>query len=108
MRESGATGRIKHTRAQGTGWLGQLKPLRPCGRQHPQRTSAHSILASVQSTLGLKSYTSFVQCICRYPWKLVQALMGDLMEQVLLDFEAEAHVEVRQFFSNLLYRPLSI
>lgn len=34
--------------------------------------------------------------------------MGDLMEQVLLDFEAEAHVEVRQFFSNLLYRPLSI
>ncbi len=70
--------------------------------------AAHSILASMQSTLGPKSYTSFVQCICRYPWKLVQALMGDLMEQVLLDFEAEAHVEVRQLYLHIFYRPLSI
>lgn len=31
----------------------------------------------------------------RYPWPLVRALMAELMEQVLLEFEAEAHVEVR-------------
>jgi hypothetical protein len=30
----------------------------------------------------------------RYPWPLVRALMGDIMDQVLREFEAEAHVEV--------------
>lgn len=35
----------------------------------------------------------------------MQALMGDLMEQVLLDFEAEAHVEVRQFYFQYILSP---
>lgn len=31
----------------------------------------------------------------RYPWPLVRTLLAELMEQVLVEFEAEAHVEVR-------------
>lgn len=30
----------------------------------------------------------------RYPWPLVRTLMGDILDQVLREFEAEAHVEV--------------
>lgn len=32
--------------------------------------------------------------VLRYPWPLVRTLMAELMKQVLLEFEAEAHVEV--------------